>query len=83
MLHDSSNKESKFGTKKCMLKTVKQKKINAIRTILSNLRQPALSLCDYSDVFILVAGDTAVAVDTSVNVAFKNFSPISSCKKNS
>ena len=76
-------KNLNLAQKKGMLMTVKQKKINAIRTILSNLRQPALSLCDYSDVFILVAGDTAVAVDTSVNVAFKNFSPISSCKKNS
>ena len=65
-----------------MLKAVKQQKINAIKTILLNLRQPALSLCDYSNVFILFAGDTAVAVDTSVNLAFKNFSPISSCKKN-
>ena len=39
LLNDSSKKESKFATKNGMLQTVKQQKINANKTIPSNLRQ--------------------------------------------
>ena len=36
------------------------------------------SLCDYSDVFILVAGD--ITVNASTYVGFKNWAPFSTCK---
>ena len=38
------------------------------------------SLCDYSDVFILVAGDITVNADNSTYVGFKNCAPFSTCK---
>ena len=40
--------------------TVKQQKVNMIETILLNLKWKVLSLCDYSDAFILVTGDITV-----------------------
>ena len=38
------------------------------------------SLCDYSDAFILVTGDTKVAANNDTDVAFKNCPPFSTCK---
>ena len=38
------------------------------------------SLCDYSDAFILVTGDTRVAANNDTDVAFKNCPPFSTCK---
>ena len=38
------------------------------------------SLCDYSDAFILVAGDITVNADNNTDVAFKNYAPFSTCK---
>ena len=40
--------------------TVKQQKVNMTETILLNLKWKVLSLCDYSDAFILVTGDITV-----------------------
>ena len=40
--------------------TVKQQKVNMTETILLNLKWKVLSLCDYSDAFILVTGDIKV-----------------------
>ena len=39
------------------------------------------SLCDYSDAFILVTGDTKVAANNDTDVAFKNCPPFSTCKR--
>ena len=55
-----------------MLQTVKQQKINTIKAVLSNLRQKILSLCDYSDAFILVTGDITVNANNDTDVAFRN-----------
>ena len=38
------------------------------------------SLCDYSDAFILVTGDVAVAANNDTDVAFKDCPPFSTCK---
>ena len=38
------------------------------------------SLCDYSDVFILVTGDITVIADNDTDIAFKNCAPFSTCK---
>ena len=43
LLNDSNNEESKFATKNGMLYTVKQLKVNTIKTILKNLRQKVLN----------------------------------------
>ena len=39
-----------------------------------------LSLCDYSDVFILVTGNITVNAANDTDVAFKNCAPFSTCK---
>ena len=39
------------------------------------------SLCDYSDTFILVTGNTTVAANNDTDVAFKNGAPFSTCTK--
>ena len=39
-----------------------------------------LSLCDYSDVFILVTGNITVNAANDTDVAFKNCAPFSICK---
>ena len=63
-----------------MLQTVKQQKINTIKAVLSNLRQKILSLCDYSDAFILVTGDITVVANDDTDVAFKKCAPFPTCK---
>ena len=62
LLHDSSIERSKFATKNGMLQTVKQQKINTIKTILINLIQKVLNQfsSDYSDSFIFITGDITV-----------------------
>ena len=40
-----------------------------------------LSLCDYSDAFILVTGDITVNVRNDADISFKNCSRFSACKK--
>ena len=46
-----------------------------------NLKQKLLhQVCDYSDAYILVAGDIKVAaIGADTNVAFKNFAPFTRC----
>ena len=39
-----------------------------------------VSLCDYSDVFILVTGDITVNANIDTLVTFKNCAPFSTCK---
>ena len=38
------------------------------------------SLCDYSDAFISVTGDSTVDADNKRDVAFENFAPFFTCK---
>ena len=75
LLNDSSNEESKFATKKWyFIDKGKYKEGDTIKfgTIKS-------SLCDYSDVFILVTRNITVAANNETDCAFKNCAPFSTC----
>ena len=64
LLNDSSNEESKFGTKNGMSQTVKQQKVNTTKTILLNLTESIKSsFCDYSDAFVLVTGNITLTAN--------------------
>ena len=55
-----------------------RKKINTTKIILLNLRQKVLSICDYSNGFILVTGDITVTSDNNADIVLTNcasFSP--------
>ena len=44
-------------------------------------RSLELSLCDYSDAYVLVTGNiTVVGADNNTKVAFKNFTPFRKCR---
>ena len=82
LLNDSSNEESKFATKKWYVidsQTTKGKYKQGY-TIKFETETIKSSLCDYSDAFILVAGDITVNADNTTDVAFNNYAPFSTCK---
>ena len=74
LLNDSSNEESKFATKKCY---VIDKQGGTIKFETETIKS---SLCDYSDAFILVTGNIAIAAGNNTDVAFTNCAPFSTCK---
>ena len=74
LLSDSSNEESKFATKKCY---VIDKQDGTIKFETETIKS---SLCDYSDAFILVTGNIAIAAGNNTDVAFTNCAPFSTCK---
>ena len=81
LLNDSSNKESKFATKKQYVidsqttkGKYKQGDINKFET--ETIKS---SLCDYSNAFILVTGNITVEANSDTDVAFKNCAPFSTC----
>ena len=74
LLSDSSNEESKFATKKCY---VIDKQGGTIKFETETIKS---SLCDYSDAFILVTGNIAIAAGNNTDVAFTNCAPFSTCK---
>ena len=81
-VNDSSSEESNFATKKwCVInsQTAKDKydQNNSIKFEAGSIKS---SLCDYSDAFILVAGNIKVTANNNTNVVFKNFSPFFTCK---
>ena len=81
LLNDSSNKESKFATKKWYVigsqaTKGKYKQSDVIKFDTETIKS---SLCDYSDAFILVTGNITVAANNNTNVAFKNCAPITTC----
>ena len=79
LLNGSSNDESKFATKKRYVihsQTAKSKYKQG-DTIKFETETIKSSLCDYSDAFILVTGNIAVAANNNTDVAFKNCAPIS------
>ena len=81
LLNDSSNKASKFATKKCYVidsQTTKGKYKQG-NTIKFETETIKTSLCDYSDAFILVTGNITVAANNDTDVAFKNCAPFSTC----
>ena len=91
LLNGSDNENSKFATKKWYVIDSESKgkysRHDPIKFLTKSIES---SLCDYSDAYILVAGDIAVkrrnAVDTAdialgvINqVAFKNWAPFKKC----
>ena len=50
---------------------------NPIKVLTSSLE---LSLCDYSDAYILVTGSIVAAGDNNTKVAFKNCAPFKDCR---
>ena len=78
LLNNSENEYSKFATKKWYV-IDRESKGNyshekPIKFVTSSLES---SICNYSDVYILVTGNIAVAgADDNTEVAFKNCAPI-------
>ena len=81
-LNDSSNKESKFATKKwyVIYSQTTKGKYKQGNTIRFETETTKSSLYDYSDAFILVTGNTTVAASNNIDIAFKNCAPCSTCK---
>ena len=74
LLNDSSNEESKFATKKWYVidsQTTKGKYKQG-DTIKFETKTIKSNLCDYSDAFILVAGNITVAATNNTDAVFKN-----------
>ena len=82
MLNDSSNEGSKFATKKWYVIDIQttKGKYKQGDTIKFETETIKLGLCDYSDAFILVAGNITVAAGKNTDVAFKNCASFSICK---
>ena len=83
LLNGSSNDESKFATKKRYVihsQTAKSKYKQG-DTIKFETETIKSSLCDYSDAFILVTGNIAVAANNNTDVAFTNCAPISTIQQ--
>ena len=73
LLNDSSNEESKFATKKWYVidsQTTKGKYKQG-DTIKFETETIKLSLCDYSDAFIVVTGNIIIAADNMQMLLFK------------
>ena len=82
LLNDSSNEKSRFATKKSYVtdsQTAKDK-YNQNISIKFKTEIVESSLCDYSDVFIVVAGNITVNAGSDKDVTFKNCAPFSTCK---
>ena len=82
MLNDSSNKESKFATKKWYVidskaAKGKYKQYDSIKFEIESIRS---TLCGYFDAFIFVTGGIRVNARTDTHVLFKSYRPFSTCK---
>ena len=82
LLNSSENEYSKFTTKKFYVIDSETKgnysHENPIKFLTSSLES---SLCDYSDRYILVTGNTAVVeADDNTKVEFKNCAPFRKCR---
>ena len=82
LLSGSSNENSKFATKKWYVIDSESKAVysheNEIKFLTNSLE---LSLCDYSDAYILVTGNiTVTGGDDNTKVAFKNCAPFEKCR---
>ena len=74
LLNDIENKNSKFATKKWYVIDSESKGVysheDEIKFLTSSLES---SLCDYSDVYVLITGNIAVVgANNNTKVAFKN-----------
>ena len=82
LLSGSSNENSKLATKKWYVIDSESKGIysheNEIKFLTNSLE---LSLCDYSDAYILVTGNiTVTGGDDNTKAAFKNCAPFEKCR---
>ena len=81
LLNVSDDENSKFATKKWYIIDNESKgnysHENPIKVLTSSLE---LSLCDYSDAYILVTGSIVAAGDNNTKVAFKNCAPFKDCR---
>ena len=82
LLNNSENEYSKFATKKWYLIDSESKSNysheNPIKFLTSSLES---NLCDYSDAYILVTGNTnVVGADDNTKVAFKNCALFRKCR---
>ena len=82
LLNGSDNENSKFATKKWYIIDSESKgnylPDNEIKFLTSSLES---NLCDYSDAYILVTGNTNVTGgDANTKVAFKNCAPFRKCR---
>ena len=82
LLNGSDNENSKFATKKWYVIDSESKGVysleNKIKFLTNSLE---LSLCDYSDAYILVTGNiTVTGGDDNTKVAFKNCAPFEKCR---
>ena len=85
LLNDSDNESSKFATRKWYIindqnngKYGRGNENDSTIKFESKVIEP--DLCDYSDTYILVAGDIKIAdVAADINVAFKNCAPFTRC----
>ena len=82
LLNGSDNENSKFATKKWYVIDSESKGVysheDEIKFFTSSLES---SLCDYSDVYILVTGNINVTGgDNNTKVAFKNCAPFEKCR---
>ena len=82
LLNHSDNENSKFATKKWYIINNELKgnysHKNPIKSLTSSLES---SLCDYSDAYNLVTGNTTVTGgNNNTKVAFKNCAPFEKCR---
>ena len=82
LLNGSDNENAKFATKKQYIIDSESKGVysheDEIKFFTSSLES---SLCDYSDVYILVTGNINVTGgDNNTKVAFKNCAPFEKCR---
>ena len=82
MLNDSSNEKFRFATKKWYVTDSQTAKDNYNQNNSIKFKKEIVesSLCDYSDVFIVVAGNITVNAGSDTDVTFKNCAPFSTCK---
>ena len=73
LLNGSDNEDSKFATKKCYIINDESKGNYSQENVIKFLTQSIeSSLCDYSDAYILVTGNTGVTGgNENTKVAFK------------
>ena len=82
LLNGSDNENSKFATKKWYVIDSESKGVysheDEIKFFTSSLES---SLCDYSDVYILVTGNIIVTgSNANTKAAFKNCAPFEKCR---
>ena len=81
LLNGSDNDNSKFATRKWYITDIESNgNYSHQNPIKFSTKSIESSLCDYSDVYILVTGNINVADGSNnTNVAFKNFAPFEKC----